>query len=124
MKSKIINLFTVLVIVLTAVQGLIPAIPLANEVTITIVSSVVMFLASSLTVWKQTLSVEINNSAMGPTIFVAIIATIGGLNDVFGVIHISDAFGQWIRFGITAITMVLNMVSKIMWPTPETKSLI
>lgn len=83
-----------------------------------------MFLVSGLTTWKQFLSNEIDNAALKPTIIVAIIATIGGLNELFNVVHFSAVADQWVRFTITLITMFLNVASKILWPTTETKTTI
>jgi len=121
-KSKITNIFTLLVLLFTAFQGLIPTIPLSNETTLTILSAVTLFLVSGLTAWKQALSVEISNDSLKPTIIVAIVATLGSLNDLFNVVPVSAMAGQWIRFVITLITLFLNLASKVLWPTAETKS--
>lgn len=123
-KTKLTDIFTLLVIVLTTFQGLIPTLPVSDTSVITILSAIIMFLVASLTAWKQLLSVEIRNGGLWPTIILGLIATIGGLNDVLNVLTIGQLTGQWIRFGITASLMILNMISKILWPTPQTKSLI
>ena len=52
---------------------------------------------------------------------IAAIATIGGLNDLFDVFSISDIAGQWIRFSITALTAVLNLLSTTFWPIKDKK---
>lgn len=122
MKQKVIAVFTILVIALTAFQSIIPSMPITNEQTITLLSAITLFLVSGLTTWKQALSNEIDNNALKPTLILAAIATLGGLNDLFSVIHLSDSLGQWLRFGITATTMILNVISKVVWPTPATKS--
>jgi hypothetical protein len=118
-KSKWVNIFTLVVLFLTTFQGLIPALPMGN---IPVISGVVMFAVSALTAWKQYLSVEIDNSSLWPTLVVAFIATLGGLNDLFSVVHLSENTGQWVRFGITLVTAFLNLASKILYPTNETKS--
>lgn len=123
-RTSLVMIFTWVVVFLTAFQGMIPTLPITNAGTITLISAITMFLVSSLTVWKQTLSKEINNEAILPTIAVAIIATLGGLNDLLGVLHFSEIVGQWMRFTITFITMGLNLISKMLYPTPETKSLL
>lgn len=123
-KSKWVNLFTLLVLLLTTFQGLIPAMPLGNADSISLVSGIVLFLVSALTAWKQYLSVEISNKSLTPTIIVAIIATLGGLNNLFEVVHLSNSAGQWIRFGVTLATAFLNLASKTIWPTAETKSTV
>lgn len=119
--KKTVNILSALAIVFTAVQGMIPAMPLHDS---TIISAVIMFLVSGTTLWKQALSKEIDNNALIPTIVMAVIATMGGINDLLNVFHFTPVAGQWIRFAVTAITGILNMMSKILWPTPETKSML
>lgn len=116
-KKQLSDLFTLIVLVLTTFQGLIPAMPITNQGTITLISAVMMFLVTGFTAWKQYLSNEISNEAMGPTLFVALIATMGGLNDLFSLVPLGAVASQWIRFSITAITMILNLASKTIWPT-------
>ena len=123
-KNKWVNIFTIFVLILTAFQGLIPTLPLSNAGSIAVISAVTMFLVSALTTWKQYLSIEIDNKSLWPTIIVAIIATVGSLNELFDVVHLSATAGQWVRFTITFVTMVLNLISKILWPTEQTTSKI
>jgi hypothetical protein len=124
-SSKIVNLFTLLVAILTIFQGLLPSMSaMITAATMTVVSAILMFLVSALTTWKQTLSTEVDNKALIPTILVAVVATLGGLNDLFNLVPIGAVTGQWIRFIITSVTAVLNIASKIFWPTEQTKSLI
>lgn len=122
LKSKIVNLIMVAVIILTAFQGIIPAMPLTNANTVTLISAITMFLVSGLTIWKQYFSDEIKNAAATPTIVIAILATIGSLNELFTVVHIGEITSQWIRFALTFITMALNIASKLMYPTFNTRS--
>ena len=114
----------ILITILTAFQGFIPAIPGINEHTTTLISAITLYLVSSLTLWRQTISNEIANAAKKATWIVVIIASIGGLNDILNIIQLNETVDQWVRFGITFTTFVLNFVSKLLWPTPETKSLI
>lgn len=123
-RKQITDLFTILVVILTTIQGLIPAMPLTNEHTITLVSAILIFLVSGITAWKQYLSSEIDTSALKPTLFIAIVATLGGLNDLFNVVPLNDVTAQWVRFGITALTAAINLASKVLFPTPATKSAI
>jgi hypothetical protein len=123
-KNNLANFFTVLVLILTAFQGLIPTMPIMNPGTITLISAITMFLVSGLTTWKQFISTEINNKAMNPTIIVTVVAVIGSLNDLTQAIPMGETAAQWVRFGITFVVMCLNIVSKIYWPTEQTKSSI
>jgi len=123
-KNKWANLFTILVIFFTAFQGVIPAMPIKDANTLTIISAITLFLVSGLTTWKQFLSNEIDNAAIKPTLIVAIVATLAGVNDVFNIVSIGEIANQWVRFGITLLTMFLNVVSKILYPTNHTNSTI
>ena len=124
MKKKLVGIFTVTVVFLTTFQGLIPSMPFKDPGTITLVSAITLYLVTALTVWKQTLSNQIDSVAKWPTIIVGVVATIGGLNDLVGLVPISEILGQWLRFGITFITAFLNVLSKVLWPTSQTKSMV
>ncbi len=123
-NKKIAGLFFILITILTAFQGFIPSIPGINDHTITLVSAITLYLVSTLTLFRQTISDEIANAAKTATWIVVIIASIGGLNDILNIVQLSETVDQWVRFGITFTTFVLNLISKLLWPTPETKSLI
>jgi hypothetical protein len=123
-RSKLVDIFTITVVFLTTFQGLIPTMPITDVSIIAVVSAVTMFLVSAITVWKQYISDEIANKALRPTIIVAILATIAGVMDLMKVIDFNHTAGQWIRFGFTAVTMFLNLFSKLMYDTDETKSKI
>lgn len=124
MKSKIVNIITVFVALLTVFQGLAPDLPVSNPAQVTLISAITIFLVASLTAWKQALSVEINNKALMPTLIIAIVATMGGLNELFDVIPFSAITAQWLRFSITFVIAGLNIISKVLYPTDETKSLV
>lgn len=121
-KSQVTNFFTIFALVLAAFQGMIPTMTWVSAGTLTLVSAIVMFLVSGTTIWKQILSNEIDSAAATPTIILAVIATLGAINELTNAVHIGAAASQWIRFGITAGTTILNLVSKIFWPTDDTKS--
>lgn len=123
-NTKAVNILTILSIAFGIFQTMLLTAPFHNPENLTIASAITIFIVSALTTWKQLLSVEIANKAIWPTITVAIIATLGGLTDLLGVFHLPDSSWQWIRWGITFVTAVLNILSKQLWSTPDTKSLI
>ncbi len=122
MGTKVSAVITILVLFLTTFQGMIPAIPISNPSITAVVSAIVMYLVSTLTVWKQYTNKEIANKSLNPTLIVAIVATLTGIVDLFKIIDFNHVAGQWIRFGFTFIIMFLNILSKIMYPTEETRS--
>ncbi len=123
-NTKIAGLLFIFITVLTAFQGFIPSIPGINEQSVTMLSAITLYLVSTLTLFRQTISNEIDNTAKNATWVVVIIATIGGLNDILNIVHFSETVDQWLRFAITFTTFILNLISKLLWPTPETKSII
>lgn len=120
-RSGLTRLFTLILVVLTTLQASVPSYPISNPSTKAIIEAVFMFLVVGFTAWNQYLSVEVRNGAIWPTIIIAIIASIGGLNDLINVVPLSPVAGQWIRLAISGITTILNLASKSLWPTPEAK---
>lgn len=120
-KSNITRLITGLIVIFTTFQASVPAMPITDQITKTIVSATFMFIVVALTAWNQYLSVEIRNGSMWPTFIIAVLAVLGGFNDLVNAVPISPALGQWLRFGITTITAILNISSKTLWPTYESK---
>lgn len=119
---KTAAILTIIVTILTTIQGIFPMIPGVTEGVLTILSTIVMYVVGILTLWKQRISEEINNDATIPTWIVLAIAAVAGLNDIFDVVTLSAATDQWVRFGITAVLLILNMISKMQYPTSQTKS--
>ena len=124
MKTKLVGVFTVLVLFLTTFQGLIPTMPFSNPASVTLISAIVLYLSTALTIWKQLLSKQIDSNAIWPTVIMGVVATLAGLTDLFKVIPFTPIAAQWIRFSITFIVLFLNMVSKVLYPTEETHSTI
>lgn len=120
-----VKLLTIAVAVLTLLQLYVPQMPLINKETAILVSAIFMYLATAFTAWKQYLSCDISTKkALHSTLLIAIIATIGGLNELvnnFGerFIQINSILGQWIRFSLTAIVAMLNFLSKEIFPSQE-----
>lgn len=120
-RSDWVRAITMIVSFITIIQGYLGATPLNQETTI-IVSAVLIYLASVLTAIKQSISVEIKTrKALIASIIAVLIATIGGLTDIFNVVHINDILAQWLRFGVTGSILLLNLASKKLFPTQEGK---
>ena len=124
MKTKLVGVFTVLVLFLTTFQGVLPTLPITNQSTITIISAIVLYLSTALTIWKQLLSKQIDSNAIWPTVIVGLVATFAGLTDVLKVIPFTPFAAQLTRFIITFIVLFLNMISKVWYSTNETHSVI
>lgn len=120
-RSELTRLFTLILVILTTLQAAVPGFPIDTPSTKAIVEAVFMFLVVGLTAWKQYLSVEIRNAAIFPTLAVALIAILGGLNDLIEVVPLSHVAGQWVRLGISTLATILSLISKTLWPTQESK---
>jgi hypothetical protein len=107
MKQKIINILLITSGILAVIQGFLPMMPIPKPDIVT-VSAILMFLVSTTTIWKETLLQIVDKTKMYSAISLAILATIGGINHLMDKVHIPDNVGQWIRFGITAVTAGLN----------------
>lgn len=123
-KTNAVGVITIVVLLLTTLQGLIPAMPLTNETIIMVLSAVLLFAVNGLTLIKNYLSNEINAGANKAAFILLVVSILGGLNDLFGVINFSDIISQWLRFGLTFLIAFLNLAAKLLFPTPETKSRI
>lgn len=121
-KKNITDLLTVIAVILALFQTLISNMPIKDNHVVTVLSAGTIALISVVTVWKQRLSIEINNNSLKTTIAVIAIAVVGGINDVINVVHFSENTDQWLRWSITFLLAVLNALSKIFWPTGQTQS--
>lgn len=120
-RSGLTRLFTVLLVVFTTIQTGIPSYPIESPTVKAIVGAIFMFLVVGLTAWKQYLSVEIRNTAIWPTLIIALIATLQGLNDLIDAIPFSVTTSTWIKIGISTLAMIFSLISKSLWPSPESK---
>lgn len=117
-KSNLTTIFNAAVYIFTGLQAMVPTMPL-TPTGATWVSVIAMFAVSILTAWRQYVSEKIDNKATYATLFVALIATMGGLNELINAIDIPEKTGQWVRFTITFLTMVLNGLSKTIFPEKD-----
>ena len=120
-RSQLTRLITVLLTVITVVQGVIPNFPIDNVSTKALIESIFTFLVVGLTAWMQYLSVEIKNGAIWPTLAILFITILGGLNDFINIIPLSPVASQWVKLAISGISTIIALVSKMLWPTQESK---
>lgn len=107
MKQKIVNILVIFSGILTLIQGFIPIMPIPKTDIVT-TSAIIMFLVNITTIWKETLIQLVKKAKLYTAISLAVLATVGAVNHLFEFIPISEGFGQWLRFAVTAATMALN----------------
>lgn len=116
---------TYAVAILWAFQTVLPGMndmPGMTEYGYILISAIIMFSSQVVTAIQQYIAEGINNKALRPTLFLLLLSILGWLNDLFKVVHISDFWGQWIRWIITFANLILNICSKLMFPTVAQKA--
>lgn len=122
-NSRILRIISILVLMLTTFQFLIPEMPVTDTSKITIVSAVTMFLVTVLTYIKNWLSDAVAKSAQWATTIIVAIAVAGAVNEyLLPVIKFSSSTAQWIRFCITLLIALLNVLAKELFPNTPLKS--
>lgn len=102
----------------TIFQTMLTVSPLHGNI---IVSAVVMFMASAFTAFQQYFNTKVKNNALWATLAVTIAGVLAGVNDLMGVIPMSDTAAQWGRLTINFLITCIGAFSKIAWPTEEEK---
>ncbi len=118
MNAKLIEKLNWWISIIAGVQGLLLFLPESFPVNLaTVISAVFVYTGLFLTRWKQIVSetVDTTKSYWGLLGF-AFVATVPGLLDLFNVINIPHEYGQWIRFVINALSMLINFRSAKMFP--------
>lgn len=121
-KKNLTNLYGILALVFTMLQlSFATNSPIANVTTQALVSASFLFLVQFFTALKQKTSIEVNDQkAMIATWIVFAISVLAGISDVTNLIPWGVETAKWVRFSLTTVTMVLNAISKMVWPTSET----
>lgn len=121
-KNNLTNLYGILALVFTILQLSFSAnSPIQNVAVQGLVSASFLFLVQFFTALKQKTSIEVNDhQAMKATWIVFAISVIAGITDVTNLIPWGLETAKWVRFSLTTVSMVLNAISKMLWPTSET----
>jgi len=123
-KETVLKWLTGIAVALGSIQLLVPTMPVQDPSTLKWVSAILLFLVAGVTIWKQYLSELISNSAAAVTWVIAALATAGAINELVDQIEIKNNLAQWIRFFVTAGTVVLNIYSKLWFPSEEQKEIL
>lgn len=124
-KDNIVKILNYSIMGLTAIQVAIPSLPpLSSDPTKSIyyykiLSAIIIFVVPVLTAWKQATSKYINNKAIWSALFIIFVAAVGGLADFFNHLPFtpSPLTTQWIRTGITGLSLVVNLISRKVAPS-------
>ena len=119
-KARWANILTSIVATIAIVQSAITNPPF-SDATIFLLSSIFTYLALAGTAWKQYLSPDVSVTGQSVTIWIAVIATIAGLVDLLPAVNIPPATSQWIKWAISIIIMIINVLSKQIFPSEMQK---
>jgi hypothetical protein len=115
-KTRLANIFTALVSVLAICQTFLTHPPFSEHLVV-IGSAVLTYVIMALTTWKQYLSPEISNNGATVTIWIAVIATVTGLADLFNVFSFSETTSIYIKLAISVAVSIINILSKQLFPS-------
>jgi len=115
-KSQWANILTAIASIVAIVQTFLTTPPFPSE-TVAIMSGVFTYIAFGCTIWKQYISPDVSNVGGQVTIYVATAATLTGLLNLFDVFHFSEDTSKWIKWGITVVVAVGNILSKQIFPS-------
>lgn len=113
-KSRWANIFTALVAIFAIGQTLLMTPPFTPH-QVYVWGLVLTVLSVAFTKWKQFLSPDVSGTGEKVTIWIAIAATIAGLLDLLPAFSLPVAVSQWIKWGVTVLMVILNILSKQLW---------
>ncbi len=117
-KTRWANIITAIVSALVLFQGYLTTPPFTPD-NIATIGSIVAFLVLILTSLKQWLSPEVSDTAAKVTLWAVGIAFLSGILDLLDVFKLDAELDQRIRFWVSAAVMVINILSKTLFPSKE-----
>ncbi len=120
-KARWANILTALVTIATLAQGTFLTEPPFTQQMVFVISSILTYAIMTMTAFKQYLSPDVNSTGTKVTLWVIGIATIGGLSDLIGIFNLQPTVAQYIKLAISFLVMVLNVVSKQLFPSIDQK---
>ena len=115
-RAKWTNILTAIATVVGVLQTTLTTPPFSVSVVF-IFGAVLTYSILVLTAWKQFLSNDISDTGAHVTIIIAIIATVAGLVDLIPIFKVQPLVAQWIKWGISIVVLILNVLSKTLFPS-------
>ena len=116
-KSRWANILTTIVAVIAIIQGGMLTNPPFTEKMVIVLGAIFTYLTLAGTAWKQYLSPDVSDTGAKVTIWIAVIATIAGLTDLLPFISLPETTTQWVKWAISISMMVINILSKQLFPS-------
>lgn len=122
-KSKIANVLTALAAVIVTVQSFLVNPPFSDHV-IFVLGAVLTYLTLVVTTFKQFFSADISDRGAYLTIGILIVSTLAGGLNLLDVFNVSPVTAQWIKWGISMLALMLNILSKTLFPSMMQKEVM
>jgi len=91
------------------------------DVTVKVITAILIAIISIATIKKQRISVEVNRKAVIVTWFLISIAAIGCLNEILSFAYLDYAWANTLRSIVASALGFFNLVSKSLFPTEAGK---
>lgn len=121
-KARIANILTAIVTIVTVIQGTFLTDPPFSQQVIFTIGAVFTYLAMVLTAVKQHLSPDVNSTGVKVTLWTIGITTVAGLADLVGIFHLADGPTQYVKWTISVVVMIMNVLSKQLFPSYDQKA--
>lgn len=122
-KSKIANALTAVAAMIVAIQSCIISPPFTTHMVF-VLGAVFTYLALAVTTFKQFFASDISDNAAYLTIGIVVVSTIAGGLNLLDVFEVKPVTAQWIKWGISMLTLMLNILSKTLFPSTMQKEVM
>jgi len=119
-KLRLANHLTTITAIVAIVQTTLTTPPF-NPQTVAVLTAICTLVTLIGTYGKQYLSPEVSNTGQQVTLGVFSAAVLTGILDFTHVLNLSAGTANWIKWGITVATLVVNIYSKQIFPSAEQK---
>ena len=116
-KARWANILTAVVTVIALIQGGMLTNPPFTDQAVIILGAVFTYLTLSLTAWKQYLSPDVSNTGTKVTLGIAIAVTLTAMVELLPHVSFSDTVVQWTKWGISIVVLIINVLSKQLFPS-------
>lgn len=115
-QTKISTMLTATVTIIAVIQTSLTTPPFTAG-SVLIASSILAFASLLLTALKQWLSAEVNSMGVTVTLGIVAVTALTGLLNLMNVFHLSDATHNYINWVISVLIAVVNILSKLIFPS-------
>jgi hypothetical protein len=119
-KLRLANHLTTITAIVAIVQTTLTTPPF-NPQMVAVLTAICTLVTLIGTYGKQYLSPEVSNTGQHVTIGVFVAAVLTGILDFTHVLNLTAATANWIKWGITVATLIVNIYSKQIFPSVEQK---